>query len=75
MDNTYVQLKIDTQIRSIKDVKDTRKSVYPMLGGYITGYYQIYEVIYFCTMALYEIVSRSESPRINNIILKFQNNI
>ena len=33
MDNTYVQLKIDTKIRSIKDVKDTRKGVYPTLGG------------------------------------------
>ena len=35
MDNTYVQIKIDTKLRSIKDVKETRKSVYPMLGGYI----------------------------------------
>ena len=35
MDNTYVQLKIDTKIRPIKDVKDKRKSVYPTLGGYI----------------------------------------
>ena len=33
MDNTYVQLKIDTKIRSIKDVKYTKKSVYPTLGG------------------------------------------
>ena len=33
MDNIYVQHRIDTKIRSIKDVKDTRKSVYPTLGG------------------------------------------
>ena len=32
MDNTYVQHKIDTKIRSIKDVKDMRNSVYPKLG-------------------------------------------
>ena len=55
MDNTSVKLKIDTKINSIKDVKDTRKSVYTRLGGYITGYDQIYEVIYFCTRELYDI--------------------
>ena len=33
MDNNYLKHKIDTKIRSIKDIKDTRKSVYTMLGG------------------------------------------
>ena len=35
MDNTYVQLKIDTKIRSIKDARDMRKSVYTRLVRYI----------------------------------------
>ena len=33
MYNTYVQHKIDIKIRSIKDVKDMSKIVYPTLGG------------------------------------------
>ena len=55
MDNTYVQLKMDTKIRSIDDVKDKKEErISNVRGIYITGYDQIYEVIYFCTRELYE---------------------
>ena len=76
MDNTYVQLKIDTKIRSIKYVKDTRKSVYPMLGGCIQHDMTKSMRLYIYVKGHYmRSVSSSEYIRMNHITLKVKNNI
>ena len=56
MYTTYVQLKIDIKISSIKDVNQghEKEGISNVRGIYITVYDQIYEVTYLCTRELYD---------------------